>query len=112
MPVVVHFPVASSTLSASDAPGTRVEIPTNIEQGIRNSPEFVARVVNEGASYVYVRAGNSSVQAALPGAGPDAAIPPGQYFFLNIPAGITHIGAICRATQTAVLSISYGIGSE
>lgn len=74
----------------------------------------VVRLVNEGPNICFVSIGSGSQTATLPHASVPVAtstpVPVGD-ISLSIPASATYeIAAICRASQTAALSVQVGEG--
>lgn len=72
------------------------------------------RVVNEGPNIAFISVGSGAQTAALPNSTPTATSTPCPVgdVTLTIPSNaVLNISAICRANQTAALSVQVGEGS-
>ena len=96
----------ASTVTISATSSTSTTALTSPAKGL-----FQVRLYNAGTKVVFVRFGTSgSVVAAIT----DIPIPPGALEVMslegNTSAPITHIAAICAATETTTLYVTTGIG--
>jgi hypothetical protein len=72
------------------------------------------RIVNEGPNICFVSVGSGAQTATLPSSVTPTAtstpVPPGDYVFTIPNDAVYNVSAICRASQTARLSIQVGEG--
>lgn len=72
------------------------------------------RIVNEGPNIAFVSVGSGAQVATLPSSVTPVAtctpVPPGDYVFTLPGDAIYNVSAVCRASQTARLSIQVGEG--